>query len=146
MPDILTMGTFDVLHPGHLGLLRLCRSMAKGGRVTVAVNTDEFVARFKGVTPIFTVEERVSMLRGCRWVDEVVQNDGDHQPDIVSGFTRRDGIVVVGDDWKGRDYLAQIGLADQPRFFELNLLDLVYVPRSGAWSTTGIRQRVLDRG
>lgn len=142
MPDVLTMGTMDTLHPGHLGLIHECRILAGHGVITVAVNTDEFVARFKGVTPIFTVEERVLMLQGARHVHQVLVNDGDHQPDLILQALPQGGLLVVGDDWAERDYLAQLGLADDREFLERNGVELRYVARTGEWSTTAIRQRL----
>lgn len=144
MTNVLTMGSFDILHPGHLGLLARCRRMAGNtGQVVVAVNTDEFMARFKR-PPIFTLEERTIMLEATRYVDLVVPNDGEHQPEIIHEYLGHGwpGILVIGDDWADRDYLAQIGLGDDRTFFERHGIELAYVPRTGSWSTTEVRQRL----
>ena len=150
MPDVLTMGSFDTMHPGHIRLLRQCRELTwelgryRRGKLFIYVNTDEFITRFKGVVPIFTAYERVEM--AVTYVDGIELNDGDDQPALILRALRHGGLLVIGDDWKDRDYLAQIGLAGKPTWLADHGIELVYVPRHGDWSTTAIRQRVLDRG
>jgi glycerol-3-phosphate cytidylyltransferase len=143
MPDVLSLGTFDSLHPGHLGLFRLCREMAAGGNVIAGLNTDEFVEKFKHVTPIFTLAERLLMARSCRYVDRVLINSGRGQPELILEALPAGGLLVIGADWAGRDYLAQIGLKSKRKFLVQHNIELRYVPRTGDWSTTEIRERLV---
>lgn len=144
MTTVFTMGSFDGMHPGHVGLLEQCRKLAsKGpGRVLVAVNTDEFIRKFKHTQPIYTLEERLTMIRACRYVDGAVANDGTNQPDLIEAALPTGGNLVIGDDWEDRDYLAQIGLADDRGFLRRNKIELLYLPRTGDWSTTELKTRL----
>jgi cytidyltransferase-like protein len=145
---VLTLGSFDMLHPGHLGLFAWCARIAgeNGPKtasgaieprvVIVAVNTSEFVARFK-TEPRYTTEERVAMVRGTRYVDEVVMNDGLDQAGLI--LEERPDMLVIGSDWARKDYLAQLQI-DQDWLDEHGIA-LAYVPRTGNWSSTEMRAR-----
>lgn len=135
--NVLTLGSFDLVHPGHVGLFRRCRELAgPRGRVVVAVNTDEFVARFKR-RPTMTTGERVSMIRAMRDVDHVLTNDGNDQPALIAGINPH--LIVIGSDWARKPYLPQLGI-DQD-FLDAHNIALAYVPRTGDWSTTEIMSR-----
>ena len=140
---VFTMGSFDTLHPGHIGLLKLCHRFAGHGSVVVGLNSDSFMEAYKG-KPIFNYEERRQMLGGCRHVDWIVENDGTQQPALIASYAAN-GLLVVGDDWEDRDYFAQVGFDSQTEFqgflVDHNIV-LRYVPRTGAWSTTQIRTRL----
>lgn len=141
MPDVLTMGSFDGMHPGHIGLLERCRNIAGEGQVTVAINTAEFIHRFKHHWPIYSYAERYAMADACRYVDRVVENDGDAQPRIIAHALPEGGLIVIGDDWKPpKDYLAQIDVSAQ--FLAEIGAEVRFVPRTGDWSTTELRTRL----
>jgi glycerol-3-phosphate cytidylyltransferase len=123
---IITYGTFDLLHTGHLSMLHRLRAL--GGRLTVGVSTDEFNA-MKGKRAVYSFAERAEILRNLRCVDAVIpERDWEQKArDIVEH-----GIDVfgMGDDWQGRfDHLTP-------------LCRVVYLPRTAAISTTEIRGRV----
>lgn len=102
---VLTYGTFDLFHYGHIRLLQ--RARALGGRLAVGLSTDEFNA-LKGKHAFMSYEERAELLMSCRFVDEVFPETNWEQkaPDIVS---RKAGVLVMGDDWKGKfDHLAHL--------------------------------------
>lgn len=106
---VLTLGTFDGLHAGHTRFLRNCADL---GRLTVGVNSDQFVQQFKR-KPTFNQTQRLDAVAAVRGVGKVRLNDGpgkdlieDEQPDVLA----------VGPDWLGRDYLAQIGMTEQELF------------------------------
>ena len=77
MPNIYTGGTFDLFHEGHVELLRSCKRLAGDGLVIVALNTDEFIERFKASGPVQTYRERKTVLESCKYVDLVVPNIGE---------------------------------------------------------------------
>ncbi len=109
---VYTGGTFDIIHPGHVALLRQCWVLAeKHGHVTVALNTDDFVERYKGHRPVMSYDERADVLRSIRYVDSVVPNAGgeDSKPAIEAVRPR---LIVVGADWERRGYLAQLGVTE----------------------------------
>ena len=67
---LYTGGTFDLFHFGHQNFLKQCKNIAD--KVVVALNTDDFVERFKGQKPVLTYKEREQSLRYCKFVDEVI--------------------------------------------------------------------------
>lgn len=137
---VLTMGTFDLFHAGHVFLLEQCRKLAgPGGQVVVAVNKDDFAARFKP-RPIHTLHERTRILSACRYVDKVIVNDADEDASVTI-MAVMPTFLVIGQDWAAKDYYAQLGI-DQTWLDDANI-SLLYVPRpAGTSSSTDVRARV----
>jgi len=81
MGIVYTGGTFDLFHAGHSFFLRRCSEL---GRVTVALNTDEFIEAYKGKPPVISYADRAEVLMSCRYVDSVIPNIGgtDSKPSI----------------------------------------------------------------
>jgi len=132
-----TGGTFDLLHIGHLELLAACRELAgPRGRVVASLNRDEFVERYKGRRPVQPYAVREEILRACSLVDLVVCNAGDEDSGIAIDVVRPD-VLVIGDDWRDRDYLGQLGITAE--WLAERRLWIEYVPRTRGTSTTGIR-------
>lgn len=143
MRTVLTIGTFDMLHVGHVELLEACRKLAgPGGLVVVAVNSDDFVQRFKGRMPIQPQRARIAMLQALRDVDMVIRNTGDEYAGTIIGRYPR-CILAVGDDWQSKDYLGQLHI-DQD-FLDQRGIRIEYVPRTTGESTTAIRARMAAR-
>lgn len=105
---VLTIGTFDMLHEGHLLMLETCRKIAGSGRLIVGVNSDEFVTSYKGRPPIQTYTTRESVMCALRVVDDVRRND-DNGRSLI--WEVRPDILVIGSDWATRDYYVQIGMS-----------------------------------
>ena len=124
MKRVITYGTYDLLHYGHIALLK--RARALGDFLVVALSSDEFNAG-KGKQAYFSYEERRVMLEAIRYVDLVVpeQTWGQKTEDIA-----RYGIdvFVMGDDWDGE-------FDDQLK----GLCEVVYLPRTPEVSTTQIK-------
>ena len=124
MKRVITYGTYDLLHYGHIALLR--RARALGDFLMVALSSDEFNAG-KGKRAYFSYEERNVMLEAIRYVDLVV-------PELTWGQKTEDiakyGIDVfdMGDDWNGE-------FDDQLK----GLCEVVYLPRTPEVSTTRIK-------
>lgn len=139
----MTLGTFDLLHPGHVALFRECRKLAgPGGKVVVAVNRDGFVARFKHKTPVLSCDERMEIIRAVRYVDEVVDNTGEHQHHLIESF--RPDWLAIGVDWATRDYYAQLDIT--PAWLAERRISLVYLAHEASTvvSTTKLRHRMAD--
>lgn len=133
---VLTMGTFDTIHAGHIGLFTQCRRLAGDGDVVVAVNTDEFVTKYKGHPPLVSYASRSAVISQLRNVTEVVKNKGDwEQPHLIEQVMPN--ILVVGDDWAAKDYLTQINVTQ--KWLDDRNIQLCYVPRTGDWSSTAIK-------
>lgn len=125
MKRIITYGTFDLLHYGHINLLRRAREL--GDYLVVAVSTDEFNWNEKQKKCYFTYEQRKKMLEALRYVDLVIpeENWAQKRQDI---HTYQIDTFVMGDDWKGKfDFLEEEGA------------EVVYLPRTPEISTTQIK-------
>jgi glycerol-3-phosphate cytidylyltransferase len=134
---VLTIGTFDILHHGHIAFLHQCARL--GTELYVGVNTDRFVRQFKPA-PVMGEEERAHALRQLGY--RVMMNDGPGRDLIDSNGP---DVLAIGSDWARRDYLAQVDV-DQD-WLDGRKIILAYVPyvQKMAVSTTEIRRRVLER-
>ena len=124
MKRVITYGTYDILHYGHVNLLRRARSL--GDYLIVVLSTDNFNKK-KDKIAYYTYEQRKMILEACRYVDLVVPEENWEQKrtDIVKYEV---DIFVMGDDWKGKfDFLS-------------DLCEVVYLPRTPDVSTTKIKR------
>lgn len=124
-------------------LLRECRHVAgPAGRVVVALNTDEFVERYKGRRPVMDIEERYLMLRSCRFVDQVILNSGDEdaKPAILQSGC---DTILHGDDWTGDAYLKQLGVTEE--WLEKHEVLIEYPTYTPGISTTEVIARCVSR-
>jgi cytidyltransferase-like protein len=137
---LLTIGTFDLLHPGHLALFeRMCEFGGWDSQVMVGVNTDDFILRYKGRYPVMNLVERLEMLRSCRWVDEVLINKWNEDCRPLIAEVAPD-FLVVGSDWVDRDYLKQTKISRE--FLEKHNVGLLFLPYTASISTSELRRRV----
>ena len=133
-------GTYDLLHTGHLYVLRQLREMAGPlGQVVIALNTDEFVQEFKHHRPVQPYLERSEILSALRMVDRVVPNVGgaDSRPAIEAVMPH---IIAAGHDWWSHDdsrYCAQMGFTKE-WLFERGI-ELRYLRWKPDHSSTNLR-------
>ena len=131
MKRVITYGTFDLLHYGHINLLR--RAKALGDYLIVALSTDEFNDREKHKRCYFSYEERKLLLEAIRYVDLVIPEENWAQKRTDVHLYQVD-TFVMGDDWVGKfDFLKEEGC------------EVVYLPRTPEISTTQIKQD-LNKG
>jgi cytidyltransferase-like protein len=128
-----------MFHRGHAQLLKRCAEL---GSVTVSLNTDQFIAAYKGKPPIDTYEEREAVLRSCRWVDDVIPNYGGADSRISIEIVKPD-IIVIGSDWARRDYYSQMGFTQD--WLDERGIGLMYVPYTQGISTTELKKRISGR-
>jgi glycerol-3-phosphate cytidylyltransferase len=124
---VLTYGTFDLFHIGHLNILK--RLSELGDRLIVGVSTDEFNA-IKGKKPVVPFEQRIEIVRAIRYVDMAIpeENWAQKRADIDKYSV---DVFGIGEDWKGK-------------FDDLeDRVDVVYLPRTQGISTTEMK-RVLS--
>ena len=125
MKKIITYGTFDLLHYGHINLLKRAKQM--GDYLVVCLSTDEFNKNSKNKECYFSYEIRKQLLESIRYVDLVIpENNWDQKIDDIKEF----GIntFVMGDDWKGKfDFLKEY-------------CEVIYLPRTKEISTTKIKK------
>lgn len=136
MSIVLTVGTFDTVHAGHIDLLERCAEL---GDVVVGLNPDEFVEKFKGKRPIYTYEERERVLSACEYVSAVVPNEGgeDSKPLILKV---QPDYLVIGSDWARKDYYKQMQFTQD--WLDEQGITLVYIPRMRNLSSTLIKERI----
>ena len=104
MKKVITYGTFDLLHIGHINLLK--RARALGDYVIVALSTDEFNA-VKGKESYQTYEYRKAMLEAIKYVDEVIP-ERDWEQKTSDVITNQIEVFVMGNDWEGKfDFLKE---------------------------------------
>ena len=122
MKRIITYGTFDLLHYGHINFLRQAREM--GDYLMVGLSTDEFNQKEKGKISYFPYEKRETLLKAIRYVDFVFPEENWEQKENDIRKYHAD-IFVIGDDWKGKfDYLKESGV------------EVIYLPRTPLISST----------
>ena len=96
MKRIFTNGCFDILHRGHVELLKYCKAL---GYVIVGINSDDSIKRLKGKErPFFSQEDRIFMLNSCKYVDEIHIFDEDTPYSLIKKV--KPDIIVKGGDYK----------------------------------------------
>jgi glycerol-3-phosphate cytidylyltransferase len=129
MKRVLTYGTFDLFHIGHIRLLE--RARALGDSLVVGLSTDEFNLK-KGKKSVFGYSERFAILSAVRHVDKIIPEDNWEQKldDVIANEI---SVFVIGDDWEGKfDFL-------KPH------CEVVYLPRTSGISTTYIKYLFSER-
>ena len=96
---VITFGTFDVFHIGHLRILERARQF--GDYLLVGVSTDQFTFAKKQRSPVYTQDERCEIIQSLRCVDEVFVEESLEQKRHYIQHYRAD-VLVMGDDWAGR--------------------------------------------
>lgn len=144
MTNVWIGGSFDPIHAGHVALFkearRLSLTMGQTRWVTVAVNSDDFIARFKP-RPVQPLHDRMTMIAAMRWVNEVQVNDGTDQADLILQADAK--VILVGDDWAPpRDYLGQLGI-DQA-WLDRYGIHVAYLPRVGQLSSTALKEKIRN--
>jgi len=124
MKRIITYGTYDLLHVGHINLLK--RAKEQGDYLIVALSTDE-INEFKGKKAYHSYEERKLMLEAIRYVDLVIpESSWQQKPEDIKNY--QVDVFVIGDDWKGEfDYLKEY-------------CEVCYLARTEGISTTKIKE------
>lgn len=126
MKTIITYGTFDVLHIGHINLLRRAKKL--GDRLIVAISTDEFNAG-KHKTALLSYENRRTVLESMIYVDLVIPEESWNQK-IRDVKEYSVDTFVIGDDWRGEfDFLKE-------------LCEVVYLPRTEGISSTILKNKL----
>ncbi|MBR5967861.1 MAG: glycerol-3-phosphate cytidylyltransferase [Lachnospiraceae bacterium] len=124
MKKVITYGTYDLLHVGHINLLRRAKEL--GDYLIVVVSSDEFNA-IKGKKAYYSFEDRKKILEAVKYVDEVLPEYTWEQKidDVVNNNV---DVFVMGDDWKGKfDFLK-------------DYCEVVYLPRTEGISTSKIKE------
>jgi glycerol-3-phosphate cytidylyltransferase len=120
---VITYGTFDMFHVGHLELLKRLKS--HGDELIVAVSTDEF-NEIKGKKTIIPYEQRAQIVEAIKYVDKVIPEE--HWEQKVEDVKKYDiDLFIMGDDWEGKfDFLKEY-------------CDVLYLPRTDGISSTALK-------
>ncbi|TKB47185.1 adenylyltransferase/cytidyltransferase family protein [Thalassotalea mangrovi] len=123
MMRVITFGTFDVFHVGHVNILE--RARLHGDHLIVGVSSDELNMSKKNRYPIYSQQDRMHIIRSLRCVDEVfVEESLELKAEYIKYYNA--DILVMGDDWQGKfDHLKDI-------------CQVIYLPRTPSVSTTEI--------
>jgi glycerol-3-phosphate cytidylyltransferase len=128
---VITFGTFDVFHVGHVRVLQ--RAAALGDRLVVGVSADALSSSKKGRAPVYSQDERMEIVASLRVVDEVfVEASLELKRDYI--LEHHAEVLVMGDDWAGKfDWVSDV-------------CEVVYLPRTPSASTTGIIEHIASLG
>jgi glycerol-3-phosphate cytidylyltransferase len=129
MTTVITFGTFDVFHVGHLRVIE--RAAAFGDRLVVGVSADELNLRKKDRLPVFSQAERLEIVAALKPVHEVfVEESLELKRDYILKYDAQ--VLVMGDDWAGR-------------FDEFDdICRVEYLPRTPAISTTALIEKIAS--
>ena len=124
---VITFGTFDVFHVGHLRVIE--RAAALGDRLVVGVSEEALNERKKGRSPVFSQSERLEIVAALKPVDAVfVEESLELKRHYIEQYAA--DVLVMGDDWAGR-------------FDEFkDVCEVVYLPRTPAISTTALIEKI----
>ena|SRR5690554_3926235 len=126
MKKVITYGTFDLFHLGHVNLLK--RARALGDQLVVGLSTDEFNQQ-KGKTTLVPYSHRLEILKACRYVDKVIPENNWEQK-LQDLLDNQINIFVIGDDWQGKfDHLKEH-------------CQVVYLPRTADISSSAMKQAI----
>jgi glycerol-3-phosphate cytidylyltransferase len=128
---VITFGTFDVFHVGHVRVLK--RAAELGDRLVVGVSADALNVAKKGRPPVFSQEERLEIVASLKVVDEVFLEESlEQKRDYI--LEHGADILVMGDDWEGKfDWVSDV-------------CKVVYLPRTPSVSTTGLIEHISGLG
>lgn len=129
MKKVITYGTFDLIHHGHINILRKAKEY--GDYLIVGLSSDEF-NDLKGKAAYYTFEERKMILEAIKYVDEVIpENTWDQKAKDIQSHNV--DLFVMGSDWEGK-------------FDELKEhCEVIYLPRTDGISTTKIKKDLLNQ-
>lgn len=128
---VITFGTFDVFHVGHLRVIE--RAASLGDRLVVGVSADALNERKKGRSPVYSQAERMEIVAALRAVDDVFLEESlEQKRDYI--VEHGADVLVMGDDWQGK-------------FDDLkDVCEVVYLPRTPAISTTALIEKISGTG
>lgn len=127
--SVITFGTFDVLHVGHLSILKRARGL--GNKLIVGVSSDQLNMRKKNRFPVFAEHQRAAIVGSLKCVDEVfIEESLELKREYISKWEA--DILVMGDDWSGR-------------FDDLtDLCQVTYLPRTPSISTSAVIEKITN--
>lgn len=132
MKTVITYGTYDLLHYGHIEMLRRAKELAEGGKLIVAVSTDELNWEYKQKRAYQPYEKRKENVESLRFVDMVIP-ESEWETQKLSDVKKYNvDIFTIGDDWEGEfDFLKEH-------------CEVKYLPRTKTISSTLLRKAISE--
>lgn len=128
-----TAGAFDLLHPGHILMLKEIREQCD--YLIVGLHTDPTIDRPEKNKPIETIKERMIRLEGCKYVDEIILYDTEE--DLYNLLKKlKPDIRFMGADWKNKKNYSRDKLPE---------MKVIYNSRDHGYSSTNLRKRILEQ-
>lgn len=129
MHIVITYGTYDLLHIGHIMMLKRCKSL--GDRLIVGLSTDEFNLKMKNKICVQTYQERKEILEALRYVDQVIPEENwEQKVQDVQNYAV--DVFAIGDDWAAKfDFLKPY-------------CKVIYLPRTEGISTTMRKTQIVQ--
>ena len=127
---VITFGTFDVLHMGHINILK--RAKKEGDYLIVGISSDELNFSKKNRNPVYSYKHRKKLIKSIKYVDQVFK---EKSLDLKAGYIKKykADVLIMGDDWQGKfDHFK-------------DLCEVIYLPRTPSISTTEIIEIVKHR-
>ncbi|MDD3288435.1 MAG: adenylyltransferase/cytidyltransferase family protein [Alphaproteobacteria bacterium] len=129
MKTVITFGTFDLFHIGHLRILE--RAAKYGDKLIVGISTDKLNFSKKGFNPVFPQEDRRDIIASLSFVDKTFFEESLEMKGEYIKEHKAD-ILVMGSDWAGK--------FDEYK----SICEVVYLPRTTGISTTQVKQKVIE--
>jgi glycerol-3-phosphate cytidylyltransferase len=128
-----TTGVFDLFHVGHLNILRQAKEQCE--HLVVGVSTDELVMSYKNKKPVISFLDRIAIVEGIKYVDEVVPQIN---RDKFSAWEHLQfDVMFVGDDWKGNALFDEL-----EEHFDQVGVEIVYFPYTKGVSSTMVKEKI----
>jgi glycerol-3-phosphate cytidylyltransferase len=133
MRIVYTSGSWDLLHLGHINMIKQSREL--GDRLIVGVSTDELIEAYKGMKPIVPFAERMELVAALRGVDQVIEQR--ELMDIAILQEHAVDVVTIGDDWQGKHLAGLEWMKQQGR-------EVAYLPYTPGVSSTSIKRKIIE--
>jgi len=130
---IYTSGTYDLFHFGHLNIL--LKAKALGDYLIVGVSTDSLITKYKGIKPIISYKDRVTIIEQLKCVDKVIKQDKFF--DIKQLKKYKISTIVLGDDWKDKSF------PELEKCLKKLNIKMIYVPYTKRLSTSKIKETII---
>ncbi|PFP29501.1 glycerol-3-phosphate cytidylyltransferase [Bacillus sp. AFS073361] len=128
-----TTGVFDLFHVGHLNILKRAKEQCE--YLIVGVSTDELVMKYKNKLPVIPHNERMEIVEGIKYVNEVVPQT--NRDKFLAWELLQFDVMFVGDDWKGNALFNEV-----EKKFNMVGADIIYFPYTQGVSSTLVKQKI----
>jgi len=130
---VYTSGSFDLAHCGHTNVLKKAKKM--GNCLIVGVSSNRLIKQYKGIEPVISYRDRVSLIKDLKYVDKVIKQDKFFDIDQLRKY--KINIIVLGSDWKGKSFPEL-----ENCLIKLNI-KMRYVPYTVRLSSSKIKEKII---